>query len=107
MIKLPFLTRIKTSWKILTSPALPAQVELAPGVKLNLTDHRIVIAGDFEIATQGTLTISAGKHLILQSARTPEERPGYLHSVWLNPDLDDQGRPVKDETPMLEDKNEE
>lgn len=35
------------------------------------------------------------------SGRTPEERAGYVHGIWLNPDLDNDGRPLKDGDTVL------
>lgn len=55
----------------------------------------ISLKGDFTLHTSGTLKLESDQHVILSSGRGKEERAGYRHSVWLNPDLDTEGRPVQ------------
>lgn len=55
----------------------------------------IHLSGDVTLHASGTLKLESDKHIILSSGKGKEERPGYRHSVWLNPDLDARGRPIQ------------
>src|SRR5690606_16189146 len=73
----------------------PPQISLGNGTLLNLENGAIVVSGDLTIHATGSIKFKADQHLVLQSGQTPEERPGYLHSIWLNPEYDSEGRPVE------------
>ncbi len=68
------------------------------GMKLDLENRKLIIPSDFHLHTEGDLRLSSDKHVILHSGRTPESREGYVHGVWVNPDIDEYGRPLLDDS---------
>lgn len=90
------LRRISWSIKAFKAPSKQPVLHLGNGVMLNLEHGVVVIDGDFDVCATGNLRLRAEKHLILESGQNQEERPGYLHSIWLNPVYDDAGRPSED-----------
>lgn len=65
----------------------------------DLESRTLHLPEDFRIHSVGTLTIESDKHLLFNSGRTPEEREGYVHSIWFNADIDEEGRPIRDNDP--------
>lgn len=63
----------------------------------DLESKTLHLPADYRIHSTGSLTIASDKHLLFNSGRTPEEREGYLHSIWFNADLDEQGRPIRED----------
>lgn len=102
-----FWQRLKLAAQVFRAPVLKPVVELQNGMKLDLQTGQLIIPGEFNIHATGTLRLTSDEHVIIQSSRQPEDRPGYRYSVWLNPDLDDMGRPLMDEKPLLEDHSDE
>ncbi len=88
-----FLTKLNWAVKAFNS-ACPTQVAIGQGIVLDLVSNRIVIQGDFELYTKGHLRLRSDKHVIINSGRDEEQRPGYIHAIWLNSDEDDFGRPI-------------
>ena len=91
--------RIKWAFRSLFAPRLQPLIELGGGVVFDLESRTLHLPADYKIKSTGTLVIESDKHLIFNSGRTPEERDGYYHSVWFNTDLDEEGRPIRDDDP--------
>jgi len=57
---------------------------------------RLIINTPLNIHCTDTIALSSDKHILLSSGRKQEDdRPGYNYGVWLNPDLDNFGRPLQ------------
>lgn len=53
------------------------------------------IKGDIHVATTGEFRVTSAKDVVLLSGQNPNpERPGYVHAIWENPPLDEEGRPL-------------
>lgn len=61
---------------------------------IRVDKNKIIIDSPINIHCTQTMCLSSDKHIILSSGKTKEERHGYRHSVWLNPDIDYLGRPL-------------
>lgn len=86
----------------------PQYLELPGGILIDVERRIVKIPGDFKIHSTGTMTFKSDKHLIFQSGCDPEERPGYVHSIWFNPDMDENGLPIMEKSDkMIEGKIEE
>ena len=65
---------------------------------IQLQQNSIKIEGDLHLNASGSIYLFADKHIVLQSGRTEEpNRPGYLYSIWMNSDLDQNMNPLKKE----------
>lgn len=70
-------------------------ITLKNGTKVDLESKQIIFEGDTNLHCTGNLTISADKHLMLDTSKLPEEREGYVYSVWFNSDKDNSNRPIR------------
>lgn len=71
---------------------------LSADTKIQLQQNSIKIEGDLHLNASGSIYLFADKHIVLQSGRTEEpDRPGYLYSIWMNSDLDQNMNPLKKE----------
>lgn len=93
--------RCKRAVVAFRTPYEVTTVRFDNGLVLDLANKCIVVPGDLTIHATGDFTLSSDKHVIIQSGCDPEEREGYVHSVWLNPSFDEQGRPIKEEDDIL------
>jgi hypothetical protein len=94
--------RIGLAARAFMAPLDSPRIQLKNGTILDLSTNTVIVNGAFTLHSTGELCLSTDEHLILLSGRTPEERPGYQHSIWLNPDFDDKGRPVQDDFDLIE-----
>jgi hypothetical protein len=63
-------------------------------------------AGELNLEFKEKITIKSKKDIILLSGMDKNPlRPGYLHSVWINPELDQNGNPKQ--KILVRDKNDE
>lgn len=97
--KIGFITRLKWAIRAFKVPQYQPTIELGGGVSFNLAENKLILPSDYSIECQGTLTISASEHLMLNSGSGEEERPGYRHAIWLNTEVDELGRPIKSDDP--------
>lgn len=56
---------------------------------------KFFIGGELEVHASGNIRLTSDQHIILTSGNTREDRPGYRHSIWLNPELDNLRRPIQ------------
>lgn len=77
------------------APKKCAQIQMGNAV-FDLERGVMIVPGDFTIHSTGNLKLKADQHIVIESGQNPEERPGYLNSIWLNPSYDDEGRPVQE-----------
>ena len=90
------LDRVKIIWRLLTKKQ--PEISLTPSSRVKFGENKIYFNGDFHLACSGSLYLSANKHIVIDSGQDPEpERPGYLHSVWINSKKDNFGRPIKED----------
>jgi len=88
--------RIKLAYAILTRPAKAPTIKFANGVVLDLNNNAVLLEKETTLHCLENLYLTSDKHVVLMSGCDPDPtRPGYLHSIWLNPDLDADGRPLK------------
>jgi len=53
------------------------------------------VKGDVHLLTNGEFRVTSAKDVVLLSGQNANpERPGYIHGIWENPPLDEQGRPL-------------
>lgn len=98
-VKPSWLARLyqRASWavKAFNATSLSPVIALENGLLFDPTRNLLIINGDCQIHSTGSMRISARKHVILQSGQDDEgDRPGYLNSIWFNPELDDENRPI-------------
>src|SRR5574344_1264270 len=59
-------------------------------------NKKLIIHSPLDIHFDNTVNISSDKHIILITNQDREKnRPGYTHSVWLNPEKDNNGNPIQ------------
>lgn len=75
-------------------PSKSEIIDLGGGVIIDIKNKKIIIPDGFNIHSSGTLKIETEKHLILSSSEKPTGENGMVYSIWLNPDLDDNGNPI-------------
>lgn len=96
--------RFRWAIQAFQAPRLQPQIEMGGGVVFDLEKRTLILPPDYRIEAQGNLSIGAQEHLMFFSGRDPESRDGYLNSIWFNPELDHEGRPLKDDdTPGIVD----
>lgn len=73
-------------------------------MSFDLENRKLILPDGYSIESQGSLNIKARDHLILSSGCDEEPtRPGHYHSIWLNTELDSEGRPLlADEAKILD-----
>lgn len=86
--------RLRWAVRAFMAPSTTPQIMIGDAV-LDLEQGILSVPGDFTIHTTGDLKFKSDQHVVIESGQSHEERPGYLHSIWLNPEYDDQGRPVQ------------
>ena len=92
-----FVERCRRAVVAFSAPYSISEVKFDNGMVVDLTTKSLVIPGDLSIHTTGNLTFSSDQHVIIKSGCTPEERDGYVHGIWLNPSLDEHGRPIMED----------
>lgn len=99
------LQKIMMCWEFLTHETKPV-LKLDNGLLVDIENKRIVIPTDFHIHTEGTLRLSSGKHVVINSGDGYDPKIGERWGIWLNSDLDDSGEPIGAGSPLLEDEPE-
>ena len=90
-----WIDRIHWALSIVFNKKFNPVIEYHNGVVVDLIHRKIILPGDFHLHTNGSFHLSANKHIILSSGQSLEQtRPGYVHGVWLNPPLDEDGNPL-------------
>jgi hypothetical protein len=91
-----FTTKVQRAYLALRTPAsLPVHVvQLPNGILLDLHSNTIVVSGELNIHSTGTMRLSSDEHVILNSGGGKDSR-GETQGIWLNAVLDDDGLPVE------------
>lgn len=69
-------------------------IQLSDGLLLDLHSNRIVVSGDLNLHTTGTMRLSSDEHVIFESGGGLDER-GEVQGIWLNPVVDENGSPIE------------
>jgi hypothetical protein len=99
-----FWQRCYLGYLAFTSNDLTPCIKMKNGIIIDIENQRLIIPGDFNLHTTGNLRLTADKHVIIKSGNTPEEREGYIHSIWFNSEEDINGNPIKYDDIFLESK---
>lgn len=89
--------RFKKAYLALLDANPTHKIDLGQGfeIEIDLEKKLIILPEGFHIHSKGDLSLTADKHLLLESGKDEEERKGYVHGIWFNADVDEQGRPLK------------
>lgn len=97
------VTKTQRAYLALRTPAsMPISViQLSDGLLIDLKTNRLVVQGDLNLHTTGTMRLSSDEHVILESGEGTDSR-GETQGIWLNPVVDEHGNPyeVADEIDM-------
>jgi hypothetical protein len=88
-------------WEFLTRKT-HAVLKLDNGLLVDVTNRRIIIPSDFHLHTQGTLRISSDQHVLINSGEGYDLYSGRRWGIWLNTEVDNNGEPVHNDSPLLE-----
>lgn len=78
-------------------------IQLENGLLVDIENKRLVIPTDFHIHTEGTLRLSSDKHILINSGDGFDPILGTRWGIWLNSDVDNNGEPIGEGSPLLED----
>lgn len=92
--KLTFLSKIKLIFSLLFKNFNPV-IKFDNGVEFDLKNKKVILNNPLEIKSKENITITSEKHLILNSGKSPEHRPGYYYSIWENSSFDEYGNPIR------------
>lgn len=71
-------------------------IQRGDGWELDTSTNTLTIKKDFKLKIEGTLEIQSNKDIVIDSGRNENpDRPGYLHSIWLNSPKDQDGKPLR------------
>lgn len=62
--------------------------------EINVTSGKITFYKEFNIHCKENLSITSDKHVIIMSGRDLSEDGETLHSVWTNPDVNEDNEPI-------------
>lgn len=68
---------------------------------VNEETKTIFVPEGYSVVYQGDLHIRATGHIIFESGKTIDEN-GLMRGIWLNPDLDENGKPICYEPIVIE-----